>query len=310
LYNSNLKRLTLKIFFYFLLIFILVSWQKFAAQNHGSISLKENDATKKYQFTADWFSKNIPTWEKILQRFKGKPNIHYLEIGVFEGMSAFWMLENILTDSTSTLTCIDIFPQHIEEQFYANLKKSGFENKVTVVKGLSQNELKRFNDNSFDIIYIDGGHTAAEVMADAVLSWPLLKEEGIIIFDDYIWNIKEYPTQLRPQLAIDAFITIYINHIEIIHQSYQVALKKRKESASHIYPIQKYVYDWEQKKLYLSENMEQIKLSEAETKLIEELIKSRRFGKTAFTADDEMFNNQLFINLKNRLQLHIRRRKI
>lgn len=310
MYSSNLKGLTLKIFFYFLLIFSLVSLQKFAAQNHGSISLKGDDAAKKYQFTADWFSKNIPTWEKILQRFKGKPNIHYLEIGVFEGMSAFWMLENILTHSTSTITCIDIFHKQIEERFYANLKKSGFEDKVTAVKGLSQDLLKRFNDNSFDIIYTDGGHTAADVLADAVLSWPLLKEEGIIIFDDYIWKKKEYPPQLTPKIAVDAFITIYINHIEVIHQAYQVALKRRKKSDSHFYHIQKYVYDWEQKKLYLSENMEPIKLSEAETKLIEKLIKSRRFGKTAFTVDNEMFNDQLFINLKNRLQLYIRRRKI
>jgi hypothetical protein len=56
--------------------------------------------------------------------------------------------------------------------------------------------------------------------------------------------------------------------------------------------------------------MEPIKLSEAETKLIEKLIKSRKFGKTKYTADDEMFNDELFINLKNRLKLDIRRKNI
>lgn len=309
MFNSNSKRLKLKIIFYVLIIFSLVSLQKFASQNHGSISPKEKDYAKKYKFTADWFSHNIPTWERILKPFKGKPNIHYLEIGVFEGMSAFWMLENILTHSTSTLTCIDIFPKLIEERFYANLKKSGFEDKVTVVKGISQKQLKRFSDNSFDIIYIDGGHTAVDVLADAVLSWPLLKEEGIIIFDDYLWKKKEYPPQMRPKIAVDAFITIYINHIEIIHQAYQVVLKKRKKSDSHLYHIQEYVYDWVQKKLYLTEKMEPIQLSQAETKLIEKLIKSRKLGKTTFNADDEMFNDQLFINLKNRLKLNIRRKK-
>jgi predicted O-methyltransferase YrrM len=308
--SLNSKRLTVKIFFYFLIIFSFVSYQKLASQNQGSILQKENNHAKKYKFTADWFSHNIPTWEKILDRFKGKPNIHYLEIGVFEGMSAFWMLENILTHSTSKLTCIDIFPKQIEERFYANLKKSGFEDRVTVVKGKSQKELKRFSDNSFDIIYIDGGHTAADVLADAVLSWPLLKEEGILIFDDYLWKKKENPPQMTPKIAIDAFITVYINHIEIIHHAYQVVLKKRKKSNSHFYHIQKYVYDWDQKKLYLSEKMEPIELSEAETTLIERLIKSRRFGKARYSPDNEMFNDKLFINLINRLKLDIGGEKI
>ncbi len=309
MYSSNSKGLTVKIFFYFIVIFCFVSYQKLASQSQGSILQKENNHQKKYQFTADWFSRNIPVWERILDRFKGKPNIHYLEIGVFEGMSAFWMLENILTHSTSKLTGIDIFPKHIEERFYANLKKSGFEDKVTVVKGRSQKELKRFSNNSFDIIYIDGGHTAADVLADAVLCWPLLKEEGILIFDDYLWE-KEYPPQMKPKIAVDAFITVYINHIEVIHRAYQVVLKKRKKSNSHFYHMGKYVYDWVQKKLYLSEAMEPIELSEAETTLIERLIKLRRFGKTRYTADNEMFNDKLFINLMDRLKLDIGRRKI
>jgi predicted O-methyltransferase YrrM len=310
MYSSNSKRLKVKIFFYFLIIFSFVSFQKLASQNHGSISLKENDYAKKYKFSADWFSYNIPIWERILERFKGKPDIHYLEIGVFEGRSAFWMLENILTHSTSRLTCIDIFPKQIEERFYANLKKSGFEDKVTVVKGMSQKALKRFSENSFDIIYIDGGHTADNVLSDAVLSWPLLKEEGIMIFDDYLLRYMKYSPHMKPKIAIDAFITVYINHIEIIRRAYQVVLKKRKKSDCHLYHIQQYVYDWIQKKLYLSEKMEPIKLSEAETRLIERLIKSREFGKTAYTVDDEMYNDQLFRNLKNRLKVHFKRKKI
>ena len=52
---------------------------------------------KNYKFTTDWFTNRIPLWEKILAPLKGKQGIHYLEIGVFEGRSAIWMLENILT---------------------------------------------------------------------------------------------------------------------------------------------------------------------------------------------------------------------
>lgn len=308
--NSKSKKLNFKIFFYFLIIFSLVSLQKLASQTHGNTSPGENGYMKKYQFTADWFSSKIPLWKKIMQPFKGKPNIHYLEIGVFEGRSAFWMLENVLTHPTSKLTCIDIFPEDVEERFNANLKKSGFKNKVTAIKGMSQQVLKGLDENSFDIIYVDGGHTADDVLADAVFSWPLLKKEGIMIFDDYLLRKKEDPPQMRPQIAIDAFITAYLNHIEIVHHGYQVVLKKRKKSDSNLYYFQQYVYDWLKKELYLAEKMEPIKLSEAEKRLIEKLIKSREFGKTTFTANQEMFADKLFINLRNRLKLDVKRKKV
>jgi hypothetical protein len=48
--------------------------------------------SKRYDFSFDntfrSFIGNIPIWEKILHEFKGKPGIHYLEIGVNQGRSA------------------------------------------------------------------------------------------------------------------------------------------------------------------------------------------------------------------------------
>ena len=72
---------------------------------------------KKYEFSTDWFTNQnrIPLWEKMLRPFKGKPDIHYLEVGVYEGRSAIWMLENILTHPSSTLTGIDIFPGDLQK---------------------------------------------------------------------------------------------------------------------------------------------------------------------------------------------------
>ena len=46
---------------------------------------------KQYRFSEDWFTNNIPVWQSMLERFKGKENLRYLEIGVFEGRSAIWM---------------------------------------------------------------------------------------------------------------------------------------------------------------------------------------------------------------------------
>ncbi len=180
---------------------------------------------KKYTFSNDWFTHNIPVWEKMLEEFKGKPNIHYLEVGVFEGRSAIWALESILTDPTARMTCIDIFPEDLEEKFLANLRLSGKEKKATVIKGYSNIALRKLPLDSFDIIYIDGSHTANDVMTDAVLSWELLKQGGILIFDDYIWA-EDLPPIKKPKIAVDAFLLVYREYIEVIHRGYQLILKR------------------------------------------------------------------------------------
>ena len=181
---------------------------------------------KNYEFTADWFTMRIPKWSEILEPFQGQPNIHYLEIGVAEGRSALWMLENILTHPTARITCLDIFTvKKTYERFLSNLLLSGFSEKVTMIKGRSQETLRSLPLNSCDIIYIDGSHTAPDVIVDATLSWALLKKGGVMIFDDYMWEWK-LPPQDRPKIAIEAFLRIFRNELEVLHQEYQVIIKK------------------------------------------------------------------------------------
>jgi predicted O-methyltransferase YrrM len=182
---------------------------------------------KNYSFSKDMFTRMVlPVWEETLGHLKGKPNINYLEIGVFEGGSAIWMLENILTAPTAKMTCIDIFPGQLREKFLANLRISGFYEKVTVIKGYSQVELRYLPLNSFDIIYIDGSRRAKNILADAILSWELLKTGGIMIFRDFNWEKDTVPAEISPQVAIDSFISAFKNDVEIIHHNGQVILKK------------------------------------------------------------------------------------
>ena len=70
-----------------------------------------------YQFTTAEFSHNAWHWPSTLKDFKDKPNLRYLEIGVFEGRSLLWMLENILTHPSSAATAIDMFPGDLEKKF-------------------------------------------------------------------------------------------------------------------------------------------------------------------------------------------------
>ncbi len=210
--------------FIFLILFNCLVPQVFANPDSSDSLPKEDAYTQKYNFTVDYYTKNFPSWKKTLSRFKEKPNVNYLEIGVFEGGTLIWVLENILTHPSSRATCIDVFPGEIKKRLMSNLKISGFADKVRVITGDSQFELKSLPLNSFDIIYIDGDHTAAGVLTDAVLSWQLLKIDGLLIFDDYFCD-RDYPLDLRPEIAIEAFVTTHRNFIEIIHRQHQLVLR-------------------------------------------------------------------------------------
>ncbi len=156
-----------------------------------------------------------------------KDNISYLEIGVFEGRSFFWMLDNILTGNNTRATAVDPFYFGVEKQFNYNLNLCERKNCVSVYKGISQRILKKFEENSFDIIYIDGSHNAKDVMFDLQLCWNLLKKDGILILDDYLWLHDEAPITLTPKLAIDSFLTMYSDELELLHKDYQVFVRKR-----------------------------------------------------------------------------------
>ena len=191
---------------------------------------------QKYIFTVDWFSHNIPSWDIYLNNFKNKPNLNFLEIGSFQGRSTVWLLENILTDENSSITCIDTFEGSIEHHIYSkneliNLfdifvhNVSTFKNKINIIRGKSQEVLKLLNE-SFDFIYIDGDHTAVSVIEDAILSFSLLKKGGIMIFDDYEWLVMNNYID-NPKPAIDAFLEIYANKITLLYKDYQVIIKKK-----------------------------------------------------------------------------------
>ena len=80
----------------------------------------------------------------------------------------------------------------------------------------------------YDFIYIDGDHRAAAVRDDAVAAWRHLPVGGLIAFDDYEWpEAPADPTQ-SPRLAIDAFLAVYADKIEVLEIGIQVWIKKKE----------------------------------------------------------------------------------
>jgi hypothetical protein len=191
------------------------------------------------QFTVDWFSGNISLWNEVLTEFKNKPNLNFLEVGCWEGRATCWLLENILTDSTSKITVVDTFGGSPEEtgmqgydfdnvlsRFKNNI--SEYNKKVTIHQGYSSNVLKTLgNEPQYDFAYIDASHTAYGTLEDAILVHPLIKKGGIIIFDDFGWKDPNLPSITdSPELGIKCFVNVYDDFYKAIHVGYQVCLVK------------------------------------------------------------------------------------
>jgi len=200
---------------------------------------RKSEKNNQYIFQVDWFSEQIPWWEKHLHKYKGKTDIQFLEVGTFEGRAAIWLLKNILTAPSARLTCIDTFsgsPEHenyhdvqiskIEKNFNHNIQMSGAKEKVIVKKGYSRDILPTLKQKSYDVIYIDGSHKTSDVLEDAVLSKLLIKRGGIIIFDDYIWEEGDGKLD-KPKLAIDAFLEIYEGQYILLYSGKQILIEMK-----------------------------------------------------------------------------------
>lgn len=190
-----------------------------------------------YQFTEDWWTPHIPLWERMVLPLL-KERQRFLEIGCFEGRASCWMLEHGLT-STGELFCIDTFEGSPEfatlpKEHVSNVKERFQHNTVLArrpeqyvrllegssVEALAQLLNEQGNEPTFDLIYVDAGHDVTSTLTDSVMAWPLLKSGGVMVWDDYTWNLN-LDVQSRPKFAIDTFTTIwnpYLNHIAVGRQ--------------------------------------------------------------------------------------------
>jgi len=174
------------------------------------------------EFTADWFSTRIPGWKRFLAELKGQP-VHCLEIGSFEGRSALWLMENVCTHPDASLTCVDVWENaDVQRRFDSNLSTKA--DKIVALRGPSWQELKKLPELHYSFAYIDGCHEGLNVMEDAVLAFRLVKPGGLICFDDYKWR---KPHRYRfPKDAIDPFLNLWGQEIELLEKKTQVWLRK------------------------------------------------------------------------------------
>jgi cephalosporin hydroxylase len=189
-----------------------------------------------FKLTRDWTSYHYGLWDDF-----APANI--LEIGSFEGRSALYWAQK---PTTVSITCVDTWggsEEHLdidfklaEQYFDYNISFFPF---ITKIKQQSSIALAALITKGiqYDWIYIDGSHKAHDVLTDAVMSFQLLKVGGHILFDDYLfydsyrfddWGVTKKPDKLTsyPKTAIDSFINIFYDQLQIIHINRQVIVEK------------------------------------------------------------------------------------
>ena len=188
---------------------------------------------------ADYFTTRIPQWKYLfghvmLQDYPW----NILEVGSFEGRSTVWMLQNIVKNNESRITCIDTWESG--EEFSEDQMEGRYElflrntepwrSKIDIMRGKSSKMLRdpKISTQMFDIIYIDGGHQARTVLEDAILAFYLLNpNNGVMVFDDYLGGVNPYALSMDlPKAGIDAFLKFYAGYYKVVYSGYQLFLQK------------------------------------------------------------------------------------
>ncbi len=172
-----------------------------------------------YRLADNWHNK-IPV--------EYKP-INYLEIGAFYGANLFSVERTYCKHPDSRLYAVDPWQDYVDygeyknkqtdiySTFLRNLDKCPGKDKIHIYRNFSNEQIPKFNDDFFDIIYIDGNHEPEYILEDAVLSFRKLKSGGWLIFDDYNWIDENEPDKINHNTkhGIDGFLSAYRNKLHL-----------------------------------------------------------------------------------------------
>jgi predicted O-methyltransferase YrrM len=124
---------------------------------------------------------------------------HFVEVGVWKGMSAAYMAVEIINSGKNIkFDCVDNW-EYIEEQkeipedMFGGLYETFLKNIepvkhiITPIRELSWDGAKHYEDKSLDFIFIDAAHDYESVKKDINAWFPKLKDGGIIAGHDYTW---------------------------------------------------------------------------------------------------------------------------
>jgi hypothetical protein len=185
-------------------------------------------------FKGRYYNKNPAiNWSPYIPIFD-KP-IVYLEIGCADGGNVVHIAKSYCKHPDSKIVCVDPwmdyddYPEYKGEQdiawntFNENMKTFGLEDKLVIKRGFSEDIVPTLEDESFDLIFVDGNHETDYVYKDGVMSLQKVKKGGYIVFDDYVY------TWSQTMRGIDTFIEDHKDSIEVVLKSntfFQVIVRK------------------------------------------------------------------------------------
>jgi predicted O-methyltransferase YrrM len=206
-----------------------------SAEADPRIARFRDEIVARGSFSKQWFMR-IPSWDALLMPLEGRA-ANILEIGSFQGLSACYVLWRL---RDASITCVDTFAGSLEDadqpHVVAGLEQTFDDNiklvdasRVRKIVGDSRRVLLDLADEAghFDFIYVDGSHLGLDVIVDAALAWPLLADDGILVFDDYMWTTLGLDPLRRPGPAIDAFLSLIEGKHDLLWRDSQLGLRKR-----------------------------------------------------------------------------------
>ena len=183
-------------------------------------------------FSNKWFLNNFDIFNFFLPTDKNK-KFDYLEVGCFEGLSSFFVLSEYPQVNAYLLDIWDLPNSNskslsnnfilIEKNFDKNLSSFIF-NKIKDDSVIAMRKLLKQNIK-FDFIYIDGSHNGEDILSDAIEAFKILKNKGIIFFDDFLQHDSN--RDIQSYEGIEKFLSLYSNNLNIEYFQNNLVVRKK-----------------------------------------------------------------------------------
>jgi hypothetical protein len=176
----------------------------------------------------------LKEWENNLSPMIGKP-VKILDIGIYKGIIMEEFAKIFLkSNKDAKYYGIDMWKPSeenpainfdiIEKEANKKRSESNFQSQITFIKKEYNKALSNFSleSNSFDIIYLNTNYLTDNLYI-IIMAFNLLKFNGIMIIDDYLFNKSNTVTN---KIIIDTLLDANKDHINILYIGYQVIIEK------------------------------------------------------------------------------------